>query len=119
MIITLSNIKIKNTKIVTKNCESVDYFFENVFLFNEVNCWSKNQPIKTSSYQYFTQLYLDKSVALDLATEYQGFIHKQGIQLNGKSVNNKYFVYFSNIDRAIEFCNSNTFEKLTTGHSFY
>lgn len=119
MNISLSNIKIKNTKIVTKNCESVDYFFENVFLFNEVNCFSSATLVKGSSYQYFTQLYLDKSVALDLATEYQGFIHKQDIRKDGKPINNKYFVYFSDIDRAIEFCNSNTFEKLTTGHSFY
>jgi len=110
MNIPLQNIKVKNCKSVDKNCDSCDYFYnpivgEPVFLFNEVDFFSKQIIGKVNSYQYFNQLNLNKQDAINLAKKFGGYVGEY---------DNKggYYIYFSNNDLAMQFARSDEFERV-------
>lgn len=104
--INSSNIKVRNSKAVDKNCDSCDYYFGPTFLFNEVDCYPKNPKLQTVSYQYFTQLSLTKSVAEKLAVQFGGYFGAH----DAKSLS--YYIYFSDSDKAFNFANSQEFQQL-------
>lgn len=99
----IQSLTVKNSKKVDKTCDSCDYYLGDKFLFNEVDCYSKNGKI--SSYQYFNQLVLTKKQAEDIAKQYNGYIHPHN------SIPNRFFVYFSNVDLAMNFVRSEIFEQ--------
>ncbi len=104
--INSSNIKVKNSQKVDKNCDSCDYYFGPTFLFNEVDCYPKNPKLQTVSYQYFTQLSLTKSVAEKLSARFGGYSAAK----DNKS--SSYYIYFSNSEKAFNFVNSEEFQQL-------
>lgn len=108
LIINSSNIKVKNSKSVDKNCDSCDYYFGPTFLFNEVDCYSQSHPAKVVSYQYFTQLSLSKTKSEYLATKFGGY----SAQNDNTPNNNCYYIYFTNSSKAFDFVNSREFQEL-------
>jgi hypothetical protein len=78
---------------------------EPVFLFNEVDFFSKQIIGKVNSYQYFNQLNLNKQDAINLAKKFGGYVGEY---------DNKggYYIYFSNNDLAMQFARSDEFERV-------
>ncbi len=104
--INSSNIKVRNSKAVDKNCDSCDYYFGPTFLFNEVDCYSKSRPAQVVSYQYFTQLSLTKSISEQLAAQFGGYSAAKDTK------SSSYYIYFSNSEKAFDFINSREFQQL-------
>lgn len=100
--ITIRNLKFKTRKI-EKTYTSSDYYYNDVFVFNEVDCYSKTNPSQIVSYQYFTQLSLTKCVADKIANEFGGYTSAND------SKSSSYYIYFNDTQKAINFINSEYF----------
>lgn len=110
MTIDISKITCENSRHVNRHCDGCDYVHNGQFLFYERSCFPHNIYKESSHTQWFCQFNLTKAECDQIVQPYGEKIAASCEHFYNEGV---YFPIFKDNDKAIEFCQTDIFDKLS------